>query len=1080
MRKSWGIGILFITIIFFLIFLFPIHRLFFEKETNSQEIEVLRNRMKALLDDGQFDQAIEVGEGVLKSAIEKYGEADPNVAQITHFLGRGYYHQYKFEKCAPLWEKTLSILENCLPPDHPGIANSRGNLAALYLKMGKYKEAELLYRSAISITEKKWGLDHQEAVPYITGLANLYYEKGRYAQAGEYYEQVLEIQKQAFGLNDPGTVKILNNLASIKLKQGKFSSAVKRYRQALQIRESIYRENPNHDNESAISESLNNLAAYYVDLGRYAQAEPLYQRALRIKEKIYGLENPKVAISLSNLGNLYRLQGKYDEAENDHKRALDIREERLGPDHRDTAQTLNNLAEVYECQGRFADAEQAHNRALEIREKKLPQAHPDIAESLTNLGELAQYHGRYEEAESRFKKALEILKESHGPDHPRVAYGCNNLGEIYMAQGRDGESETFFTRALNIRSKLLGSNHPETASSFENLAVLYGASSRFEKSITFFKKFQAARLHFINHVFTYASQDQKMRYVEAYPLKMGSLLSLAAIGDAHDFDDATKLLWRNCQTAFKETAMEMVLKSKASVLDAVSAEKQITGRSPADEIQEKVKKLGMVCTKISTLTMAEPDLMDLRLYETRLRALYGQKDHLEAELSSHCTEFMSDLDSKKFEWLDVASAIPPESVLWEFVIYRPYDFKNRGRDKKKMSTARYLAFTLDHMGRIRVKDLGACEHIDQQVSEVSRLINEASSITHLDRMAASERQLRATTGQLYDTLFAPLEAHLGEKTDIFISPDGALNLLPFEILPCPDEKYVVEKYRISYLSSGRDFLKFKNKQQTGNTVLILADPAFDAIIDDINKTGLKVSKESPAALVPQVSPRHINRRMDMRFMPLPHSNQEAKNITEALIKHGGLNVQCYTGKEASEKILKNLTHPPKILHLATHAFFDDDPDFKAGRLNENPLLRCGLALAGANLLGADMGNNPTVIEDGILTALEVSGLKLTGTELVILSACETGLGEVKIGEGVYGLRRAFQHAGARTIISSLWMVPDDMTRELMENFYRHWLTGQPKKEAFRQSVLQVLNHHRREFAAHPYFWGAFVFLGDPK
>jgi CHAT domain-containing protein len=306
-------------------------------------------------------------------------------------------------------------------------------------------------------------------------------------------------------------------------------------------------------------------------------------------------------------------------------------------------------------------------------------------------------------------------------------------------------------------------------------------------------------------------------------------------------------------------------------------------------------------------------------------------------------------------------------------------------------------------------------------------------------------------------------------------------MLPFGILLSPDGKYLVEKFGISYLSSGRDLLKFKKETQPGEGALIVADPDFDYYgkTPAISQTKALVALQpSPPLYEPA---RGAGGCLDVPFNRLRHSQDEAKSVENILKSEAHLRVDLYCDSKAQEEALKGLSQSPRILHIATHGYFCSDPKSNAGQMLENPLLRSGLALAGANRLMEKKRESIDPVEDGILTAMEASGLNLSGTELVTLSACETGVGEVKNGEGVYGLGRAFQHAGARTIVMSLWKVPDQETCELMSGFYRNWLSGQTKQEALRQSTLKVLNACRSKYGtAHPLLWGGFVMVGDPN
>jgi len=340
-------------------------------------------------------------------------------------------------------------------------------------------------------------------------------------------------------------------------------------------------------------------------------------------------------------------------------------------------------------------------------------------------------------------------------------------------------------------------------------------------------------------------------------------------------------------------------------------------------------------------------------------------------------------------------------------------------------------------------------------------------------------------------VFAPLQRELGPVKEIFIAPDGNLNLLPFEVLQGPDGKFLIEEYTFYYLGSGRDLLGFGTSQSTGAKALLIGDPNFDLGREE------KASTLRQLALLEGKDGAGAKRSTELRgfhFARLPGTRQEVRAIHTLL---GAEKADLFTDKEALEEVLRQ-KGTPRILHLATHGFFlsdldlaslrDDDRGMHQSGLgaappanvvkNENPLVRSGFALAGANraLAASDLEQS-----DGLVTAEKILGLRLRGTDLVVLSACETGLGEVKNGEGVFGLRRAFTQAGAKSLVMSMWSVPDRETQELMIEFYKNMLSGTMNRaQALRQAALSQMQVVKtRHGEAHPFFWGAFVFLGEP-
>jgi len=1058
-----------------------------------------------------FKQALAIREKAL-------GPDSPDLAKTLNNLANLHWKQGRYTEAEALLERAISIIERTLGLDHPDLADCLENMGLVFRGQAKFAEAENFLNRALEIREKSFGPDHPDVASSYNRLALLYLSLGREADVESFTEQALEIRRKILGPEHPDVAGSLIILAILYQGQGKYIEAEVLHIQALDIREKSL--GPEHHR---VADSLNNLGRLYHALGRYIEAESLYERALAIREKVLGPNHPDVNSTLSSQGSLCLDQDKYVKAELLLKRALDISEKILGPEHLYTTYDLNNLAGLYERQGRYAEAENLYNQSLKIFERILGPDSSYAGIILNNLAALYNAQGKFADAESLYKRALTILEKNQRPEHPNVGISLNNLAVSYVGQGKFADAEPLYKQALTILEKDLGPEHPHVSNSIIYLAVLfesqgkyadaepyyeralaiceeslrpehsisihclsrlanfYGSLGKFDKSLSYYQKLQQFRQYFIEDIFTYASENQKMRYIEKYPLINHALLSFAVMTNpVKSISSEPEMTFKDKDEA-KNLALEMALKSKAFVMDAISFERQIAYYSDEPLTQENLRELRGICGEIATLTLSGWEKLDPKIYRKRLEDLYQKKDFLETELSAGCAAFRDELALKKFSPQDVAEAIPPGSVLWEFLRYKPYDFAKIGSDKEKTGPPRYLAFTMNHQGEITLTDLGDAKAIDELVHAARERIEKDKSRGYLftDQVAESEKRLRKITGELHDRVFAPLASQLDGNIDILIAPDGQLNLIPFEILVCSDGRFVIEKFRISYLSTGRDLLRFKRKQESTQWAMLMADPAFNlsgGLIEQHRGTILDRSSDSLLSRAPS---RNVSDCYDFCVPSLDHSGEEIVAIRESLETKAGLEVRSYTGREALEEVLKYMPTAPKVLHLATHGFFCEDVDPAEKKFFENPLLRCGLLLTGSNQLRRKTMREITQKDDGILTAFEASGLNLMGTELVTLSACETGLGDVKSGEGVFGLRRAFQHAGARTIVMSLWKVPDNETCELMRYFYRNWSSGHSKRAALRQAVLKILDKKRGTYAAHPYFWGAFVMVGDP-
>ena len=433
--------------------------------------------------------------------------------------------------------------------------------------------------------------------------------------------------------------------------------------------------------------------------------------------------------------------------------------------------------------------------------------------------------------------------------------------------------------------------------------------------------------------------------------------------------------------------------------------------------------------------------------------LGDEKERLEADISRLAAEFRA--QSRPVTLAAVQAMIPADAALIEFAVYRPFDPKAES-NAQAYGAPRYSAHVIRASGDVGWRDLGPSRDIDAAVGALRQALRDPH-----------KPDVRAAARTLDETVMRPVRELTGTATHLLVSPDGALNLVPFEALVDERGRYLVERYAFTYLATGRDLLRMQVSRASRSAPMIVANPAFGETAAAQQSAG--VPPNGPAG---RRSVTIASSRAEMYFAPLGATALEARTIRMLFP-----DARSLTGTQATESAIKQAA-APRILHIATHGFFlrsaqagDDRPAASATRpdgVPDNPLLRSGLALARANLR-AEGG------EDGILTALEATGLNLWGTRLVVLSACDTGLGEVRNGEGVYGLRRSFVLAGAESLVMSLWPVSDYSTRRLMSAFYKNLRLGLPRGAALRRVQLEMLKADPR---LHPFYWANFIQSGD--
>jgi CHAT domain-containing protein len=967
---------------------------------------------------GRYSEAEPLYKEALAISKQQLGDNHPLTVAILNNLAALYDSQGRYSEAGPLYKEALAISKQQLGDNHPDVAQSLNNLAELYLSQGRYSEAEPILKQSLAIRKQQLGDNHPDVAQSLNNLAELYLSQGRYSEAEPLYKEALFIFKQQLGDNHPSTATSLNNLAFLYQYQGRYSEAEPLYKEAL----FIFKQQLGNNHPSTAA-SLNNLAFLYRIQGRYSEAEPLLKQSLAIRKQQLGDNHPDVAQSLNNLAELYLSQGRYSEAEPLLKQSLAIRKQQLGDNHPDTAQSLNNLAELYLSQGRYSEAEPLLKQSLAIRKQQLGDNHPDTAQSLNNLAELYLSQGRYSEAEPLLKQSLAIRKQQLGDNHPDTAQSLNNLAGLYQSQGRYSEAEPLYKEALFIFKQQLGNNHPDVAQTLNNLATLYWNQGKYPEADELFSQgLQVEEYNFSQNLIA-GDEFQKQAYIAIYSGTIDTVIS-RSLQSIPNNSEATRL------------ALKTILQRKGRILDVLSNSLQILRQQVNDpQSQELLTQFIATRTQYANLIFEKlEDFPSPEIYRQKLAELDTKAKQLEDQISRRSAEFRS--LSQPITLEGIQKLIPANAALVEIVRYQP--FNPKAPENQRFGNPRYAVYILYPNGDIKAKDLGEAKPIDDKL--IYFRDNLADAKTPLPQLQKSARQLD-------ETLMQPIRQLLGNTKTILLSPDAALNLIPFEALVDENNQYLVENYHITYLTSGRDLLRLKDKFASQQSPLIVADPFY-------GKAGEKVALTLS----------------EFTFPGLPGTEEEAKAIKNILPQ-----ATVLTGSQATENAVKQ-AKKPHILHIATHGFFK--PERNPGERNsplqgernviENPLLRSGLILAGVTI-GQSAG------DDGILTALEITGLNLVGTKLVVLSGSKTGLGDISVGEGIYGLRRAFVIAGAESQLISLWNVSDQATKDLMVAYYGRLIKGEGRSEALRQIQLEML---KSENYQHPFYWASFIISGD--
>ncbi|NMQ07986.1 CHAT domain-containing protein, partial [Candidatus Accumulibacter phosphatis] len=757
------------------------------------------------------------------------------------------------------------------------------------------------------------------------------------------------------------------------------------------------------------------------------------------------------------------------------------------------------------------------------------------------------------------QRALAIREEVLGAEHPDTATSLHNLALLYQMLGDVARAEQLSEHSLAIYANVFGPEHPHTARSLTNVAILDAGQGRLDQALSGLARAARAEDRLLGEIFALSPEEQRNRYLAAHR-ELGMMLLSLVLAHFRDLPDAVRL------------ALDYVLRRKALAAEAASVQRRaiLSGRYP--QLRVSLQRLDLLRGQVASKILRGLGAHETpQQYQQALARWRDEREALESEIARQIPEMRLEHELASADARAVALHLQASGTLVEFVRFHPCHFQAvKARGKAQWGRERYAAFVLaaGEGAAVQLVDLGDAAPIDDAIRRFRAEItgdplppNDDQARMAPTRDATPPQSNLGAGGELLRLLIAPLQELFQQRPSLVLAPDGELNRLSFAALPT-DSGCLSDRYAIRYVSCGRDLVRFAEPaSNAGSPPLIVADPAFDlgasasanpgsgprsratsvaatqpgkmaALCSLLGGRGRSEDERSPdpagtprAALAEASGePAWTGRRSrdldraGYRFTPLPGSRVEG----EAVARH--LGTGALLGEQALEGRCKK-RRSPTIVHLATHGFFlEDQPrEHESGSLGdaghrlshqENPLLRSGLALAGANTFLREHRVVADEMEDGLLTAEDVAGLDLLDTDLVFLSACETGLGDVQVGEGVFGLRRAFVVAGARTLIMSLWKVDDVATALLVDRFYTALLAGDGKGEALRQAQHELrsatvgtlratwLNPENRSRLAagdpairqqlnallaypeqtrpfqDPYYWAGFILQGD--
>lgn len=940
--------------------------------------------------------------------------------------------------------------------EHPNYASTANNLAGLYYVQGKYEQAEPLFLEAIAIRRKVFGAEDPELAESLNNLANLYAREEKVEQARQLFDESQGIRERLYGPDNPIVAGSMIDRGQFYAQMGDYGAAEKILKEARQILES--RQSAN--NPSMYFNCLTQLAALYSQTGRFDLAEPLFLENRKTAMENLGEDDPYAILSVSKLGLFYQSLGDMEKAEGLYKEHLKMLERTVGKSHEEYGKSLSTLANLYAEQGRDSLARPLFQQSLTILEKTIGKAHSNYATVINSLATLEFNRDSFQLAEPLFQQALASYAASLGDQHPFYARCLGNLGNLYISIGHLDQAEPYCELSRDILESQYGREHPDYVFSLQSLANLYERQGRYAEADTLLHDVFIANEARVNLATSFLSEQELANYIRLFEKDGNDLYGYLHSRTVNGQD----LTWLN-QLAYDHT-----LYYKGFLLLAANRLNRLGTSTPASKaVFEQLKEY----RQRLAYEYAKPK--DRRREVEQLETQANQAEKKLTQLVAGYEEAL-----RQVRTADVQRSLKQDEIAIEFIHYR-----ENGQDRP--DSVLYAALVL-WPGDAHPTFVPLCKEDD-----VDKLVRSATvrGADYVDKLySVSHRGFvvsAAPLKTLYELIWEPFEQlDLSGVNTIYFSPTGLLHRINLGAIPIGNDSVVTNRYHLVMVNSTRqlpagvtDTLPIVQQPKA----LLLGGIQFDRPQSAgavQNAAGNLSSVEAASVAVDATARGNIG-----SWSFLTATEKEMASI-ERIMSDAGYAVQAVSGLDATEEFVKQVgdsgKDSPGVIHFATHGFFFPDPTKQSASSAssqsvfiqaEQPMMRSGLILAGANYAWTNIGQTQEGQEDGILTAYEISQMDLSETGLVVLSACETGLGDIKGNEGVYGLQRAFKIAGVNYMIMTLWKVDDRITAQFMIDFYKHYLTeGMSIPDAFRLTQQEFIENP----LSSPYLWAGFVLL----
>ena len=915
-------------------------------------------------------------------------------------------------------------------------ANTLSNCTELFSAIGNFEKAIELGKEAVDIYKKCFGVNHMNYATCLNNLAISYDGNGNPFMAIQLGKEVVRIKKETIGTEHADYATDLSNLAEYNSSIGNYSEALLLGKEAMKIRKKLL----GTDNTD-YALSLMCLSNYCSALGNYSEALLLGIDAMAILKKVLGVNHPYYATSLIYIANYYCYLGDYNKALQYGMEAVKIRKEVLGIGHIDYWAALECVAYYNSCLRNYKESIKIRKELLETYKQKLGVEHPVYARALASLAGSYSDFDDYEVAIRIYNEALNLLKNEFGSENPYYVFNLSNLAKCYALSGRISEAIRIMKDAIELVKKVYGKEHPSYASLLRDLVFLNLHLGNYKESYHLLNKSMDDSQPYMQSVFVeLPSNLRQSLWIKKYTLYYNSIFPFI-VSKYRNKETISELYNKTClfsKGILLNTDMEMrnhVYESGDSTLIA--------------DYNNLTSNLSIFNKLINTP-------INRRLISTD--SLYNSIQVLEMKVAKKSKTSGNNAHNLTINWKDVQKRLGDNDIAIEFL-----DFREFATD-----SILYVALTL------------------------KKGYDSPHFVTLFER-----NQLKAISEDDYykqtdvsNLVWKPLEKELRNVRNIYFSPSGELHRIGVEYLPISNTKTMSDEYRLYRLSSTRQLAVIHDNIEGMKNVLY-GGINYDEKPSTISTDSASVEDGVLRTVYSRANVDSLSLRNSFEYLEgtKRETDMIAKNMKQHCVPY-----TYYSGIDGSEESFKLLDGTkPKAMHIATHGFYFTETEAEKTKfavpelelmtdriqntvhlVEDKSMTRSGLLFSGCNRAFRHE-QIPEGEEDGILTAQEIAMLDLRGLDLVVLSACQTGLGDVISGEGVFGLQRGFKKAGANTILMSLDKVDDEATRILMVEFYRNLMNGKSKYQSLKDAQQYLRQVDKGKYDK-PEYWASFIML----